>query len=191
MPNPEVTMQYSFADYLTWLEDERWELVDGVPYLQATPTPLHQDILGGIFAQFFSFLQGKECKVYVAPFCVRLADTADIPDEAVNQVVEPDISVVCDQTKIDPKGCKGAPDLIVEIISPSSVKRDRFIKFNLYEKAGVKEYWLVEPEAKLVSVFVLQDNQRYGRPEVFAEDGLIAVNIFPTLTVDLSLVFPV
>ena len=190
MPNPEIKKQYSFADYLTWPEDERWEIINGEAYMQAAPTPLHQEVLGGIFVQLHNFFGGKDCKVFPAPFCVRLTDIIEVPDEAVNIIIEPDITVVCDQSKIDAKGCQGVPDLIVEIISPSSVKRDRFEKFNLYETAGVKEYWLVEPEARLVSAFTLLENKKYGRPEIFAEDGTITVNTFPGLTIDLSLIFP-
>lgn len=189
MPLPQEDGKYSYADYLTWPEDERWQIIDGIAYLQATPTPLHQEILGGLFAQFHHYLVGKSCKVYPAPFSVRLMTEDETRNEDINKVVEPDITIVCDKSKIDGKGCKGAPDLIVEIISPSSIKMDRFIKFNKYEKAGVREYWIVEPEGKLVSVFVLQDDQRYGRPEIYTEDGKINVSIFPELMVDLELIF--
>jgi len=111
-------------------------------------------------------------------------------DEDIKNVFEPDITVVCDQSKIDKQGCKGIPDLIIEIISPSSIKHDRVTKFNQYEKAGVLEYWIVEPEGKLVSVFLLQSNGRYGRPEIYTEEETINVSIFPDLTVDLNAVFP-
>lgn len=109
--------------------------------------------------------------------------------EDIKKVVEPDITIVCDKSKLDDKGYNGAPDMIVEIMSPSSIKMDRFIKFNSYEKAGVREYWIVEPEGKLVSVFALQDDQRYGRPEIYTEDDKIKVSIFPDLIVDLKPVF--
>ncbi|MBN2222037.1 MAG: Uma2 family endonuclease [Vallitaleaceae bacterium] len=125
---------YSYADYLLWDDSERWELFDGVPYLQTAPSRLHQD-------------------------------------------------------KLDDLGCKGAPDLIIEILSPSSGKQDKLIKFNRYESSGVKEYWIVEPEQKLVSVFVLQENQRYGRPEIYAEEEQIEVTIFKDLFIDLKPVF--
>lgn len=104
-------------------------------------------------------------------------------------VVEPDITIVCDNSKLDDKGCKGSPDLIVEILSPSSVKIDRVDKLNKYEKAGIKEYWIVEPEQKLVSVFLLQSNDRYGRPEMYTNDDKIQVSIFPELEIDLKFVF--
>ncbi len=190
MPLPQEEGNYSYADYLTWPEDERWEIIDGIAYMQAAPSPIHQEISGGLFAQFHHYLSGNPCKVYHAPFCVRLIKDDEKKNEDINKVVEPDITIVCDKAKIDGKGCNGAPDLIVEIISPSSVKMDRFIKFNKYEKAGVKEYWIVEPEGKLVSVFVLLGDQRYGRPEIYTEDDKIKVSIFPDLIVDLKPVFP-
>lgn len=110
-------------------------------------------------------------------------------NEDIKKVVEPDITIVCDQSKIDDKGYNGAPDMIVEIISPASIKMDKFIKFNKYEKAGVKEYWIVEPEGKLVTVFTLQGDQRYGRPDIYSEDDEIEVSIFPDLVVNLKPVF--
>ena len=189
MPLPQENKKYTYADYLTWPENERWEIIDGVPYMQAAPTPIHQEILMEISKQFAVYLTGKPCKVYPAPFCVRISKGDEKKNEDIKKVFEPDITIVCDKSKIDKEGCKGAPDLIVEILSPSSIKMDRVEKFNRYEKAGVKEYWIVEPEGKLVSVFVLQDNQRYGRQDIYTEDDKINVFIFPDLVVNLKPVF--
>jgi Uma2 family endonuclease len=189
MPLPQDEGNYSYNDYLTWPEAERWEIIDGTAYMNAAPSPIHQEISGGLFAQFHNYLAGKPCKVYAAPFCVKLMNDDEKNPEDIKKVVEPDITIVCDKSKIDGKGCNGAPDMILEILSPSSIKMDRFIKFNKYEQAGVREYWLVEPEGKLVSVFVLQDDQRYGRPEIYTEDDEIKVSIFPDLSVDLKPVF--
>jgi len=189
MPLPKEKNNYSFADYLTWSEDERWEIIDGIAYLQSAPSPIHQEISGGLFAQFYNYLSDKPCKVYHAPFCVKLMTDDVKTNEDIKKVVEPDITIVCDQSKIDDKGYNGAPDMIVEIISPASIKMDKFIKFNKYEKAGVKEYWIVEPEGKLVSVFTLQGDQRYGRPDIYTEDDKIKVAIFPDLVVNLKPIF--
>ncbi|ODA42097.1 Uma2 family endonuclease [Desulfosporosinus sp. BG] len=189
MPLPKGKSNYSYADYLTWPEDERWEIIDGIAYMQSAPSPVHQEISGGLFAQFHNYLSDKPCKVYHAPFCVKLMTDDEKTNEDIKKVVEPDITVVCDQSKIDDKGYNGAPDMIVEIISPSSIKMDKFIKFNKYEKAGVKEYWIVEPEGKLVIVFTLQGDQRYGRPDIYSEDDEIKVSIFPDLVVNLKPVF--
>ncbi|MHB1407890.1 MAG: Uma2 family endonuclease [Desulfitobacteriaceae bacterium] len=189
MPIPESNVKYTYADYLTWPEDERWEIIDGVAYMQAAPTPTHQEILMELSRQIANYLTGKPCKVYPAPFCVRLTKDDEKKNEGITKVVEPDITVVCDKSKIDEKGCNGAPDMIIEIISPSSTKRDRFIKFNAYEKAGIKEYWIVEPDVKIVSVFILQHNGSYGRQNVYSEEDQIQVNLFPDLTIDLKSIF--
>lgn len=181
--------KYTFADYLTYPEDERWEIIDGVPYLQASPTPLHQEVLTELVRQMANYLKDKSCKVYPAPFCVRLPLGTEKNENEVKNIVEPDISIICDKSKIDDKGCNGAPDMIIEVISPSSIKMDRVVKFNKYEKAGIKEYWIVEPEQKLVSVVVLQINQKYGRTEIYTEDNKIAVSILPDLVIDLREVF--
>lgn len=137
--------------------------------------------------QFGIYLKGKPCKVYHAPFCVRLDDEKN--DKDIKNVVEPDITIVCNDSKLDERGCKGSPDLIVEILSPSSGKIDRVDKFNKYEKAGVEEYWVVEPGQNLVSVFILQSNGRYGRTEMYTEQDKIKVSIFPDLEIDLKSVF--
>jgi len=189
MPLPREEGNYSYVDYLTWPEDERWEIIDGIAYMQSAPSPIHQEILVGLLAQFHHYLPGKPCKVYPGPFCVRLMKGDEIKKEDIKKVVEPDITIVCDKSKIDETGCNGAPDMIIEIISPSSIKMDRFVKFNSYEQAGVREYWIVEPVGKLVNVFVLQDDQRYGRPETYTDDDQIKVSIFPDLLVNLKLVF--
>ena len=188
MPLPQEGKKYSYADYLTWPEDERWEIIDGTPYMQAAPTPVHQEIQMELSRQIANYLRDKSCKIYPAPFCVRLPHDEKNENE-VNNIVEPDISIVCDKSKIDSKGCNGAPDLVIEIISPSSTKTDKIIKFNKYEKAGVIEYWIVEPEPKIVSVFILQNNQRYSRPELYTEEEKVTVSLFPDLIIDLGVVF--
>lgn len=187
MPLPKLDQKYSYADYLTWDEEERWEILDGVPCMQAAPSRIHQEISGELYLQFGSYLKGKPCKVYHAPFCVRL--DVEKNDYDIKNVVEPDITIVCDNSKLDERGCKGSPDMIVEILSPSTAKKDRVDKFNKYEKAGVKEYWVVEPDQKLVSVFLLQPNGRYGRTEMYTEDNKIKVSIFQDLEIDLKPVF--
>ncbi|MHB1654711.1 MAG: Uma2 family endonuclease, partial [Desulfitobacteriaceae bacterium] len=111
MPIPESNEKYTYADYLTWPEDERWEIMDGVAYMQAAPTPTHQEILMELSRQIANYLTGKPCKVYPAPFCVRLTKGDEKNNEDIKKVVEPDITVVCDKSKIDEKGCNGAPDM--------------------------------------------------------------------------------
>jgi len=147
--------RYTYTDYRTWDDDERWELIDGVPYaMPPAPLRIHQEILGGLFSQLHNFLRGKHCKVFVSPFDVRLnADTED------DIVVQPDIVVVCDDSKLDDKSCVGAPDMAIEIISPSTSAYDRVLKFNKYLQAGVREYWIVDPASKTVSANVLKDGK--------------------------------
>ncbi len=178
--------KYTYAHYLNWPENERWEIIDGVPYMQAAPSRIHQEISIELATQLHTHLRGKTCRAFTAPFCVRLDAGKD--DDVIN-VVEPDISIVCDSSKLDEKGCKGTPDMIVEILSPSTNRTDRFVKFNKYEKAGLKEYWIIDPEAKLVSVFTLQADQRYGRPAMYTEEDVIKVFILPDLEIDLKPIF--
>lgn len=189
MPFPESDREYSYADYLTWPEGERCEIIDGIAYMQAAPSPIHQEVLVSLVAQIYSYLLDKPCKVYPAPFSVKLTSGKEKKDEDIKKVVEPDITIVCDLSKIDQKGCNGAPDMIIEIVSPSSARIDKLIKFNQYEKAGVKEYWVVEPDIKLVSVFTLQENDQYGRPEIYTEEDQIKVSLFSDLTIDLKPIF--
>ena len=187
MPLPKPGQKYSYADYLTWNEGERWELFDGMAYMQAAPSRIHQQISMELATQFHTYFKGKTCRVFAAPFCVRLDNEAS--DNDIKNVVEPDITIVCDISKLDERGCKGSPDLIIEILSPTSGKTDKLIKFDKYEKAAVTEYWIVEPDSKLISVFVLQPNNRYGRPEIYSEEDKIRVSIFTDLQIDLEPVF--
>jgi Uma2 family endonuclease len=150
LPSKNQNELYTYRDYLTWPEEERWELIDGLPFLQATPSRIHQKVSGELFAQIHNYLKGKPCEVYHAPFCVRLPKDGEQNEDEVKTVVEPDIAVICDRSKLDSKGCKGSPDLIIEIVSQTSAKRDKLEKFNKYESAGVKEYWIVEPDEKLM-----------------------------------------
>lgn len=179
--------KYSYVDYLDWDEGTRLEILDGTAYMQAAPSRIHQEVLMEISKQFAVYLTGKSCKVYPAPFCVRLDIEKNNKD--IKNVVEPDISIVCDKSKLDEKGCMGAPDMIVEILSPSTGKIDRLIKFNLYEKAGVREYWIVEPDQRIISVFTLQSNKRYGRPQIYSEEDKIKISIFSDFEIDLKTVF--
>jgi Uma2 family endonuclease len=139
-------------------------------------------------AQFHSYLRGKPCKAYHAPFDVRLPE-GDETDEETFSVVQPDLVVVCDPDKLDDRGCRGAPDLVVEILSPSTSGKDLKQKFNLYEQRGVREYWIADPSGGTVMVFRLGVDGRYGRPEVYSSEDTAPVGIFDDLAIDLRLVF--
>ena len=144
--------RYMFSDCLSWPEDERVELIGGKVTKKELPSRIHQEVLGELARQLANFLEGKKCKVYSAPFVVRLFEKAGDPPEDVDTMVEPDISVICNQKKLDKYGCRGAPDLIMEVLSPSTQRYDRLIKLGLYQKAGVREYWIVDPDLKTVQV---------------------------------------
>lgn len=188
MPIPESKDKYTYADYLTWPEDERWEIIDGVPYMQAAPTWQHQSISSELHRQFANYLINTPCRVFAAPFDLRLPERNE-KDKETTFVVQPDIIIICDKEGLKETGYYGTPSMLLEITSPSTSKLDRLTKYNKYEKAGVKEYWIVEPEVKIVSVFVLQENGRYGRQDVYSEEDQVAVSIFPDLTIDLKPVF--
>jgi Uma2 family endonuclease len=150
MPLPkDQNEKYTYKDYLTWPDEERYELIDGIPYRQASPTWQHQVISREFLIQFGNYLQGKPCQVFVAPFDLRLPD-ADEQDEDVANVLQPDLLIVCDKSRLKGTGYYGVPALIIEIVSPSSGKVDKLSKFNKYEKAGVQEYWIIEPEEKRI-----------------------------------------
>lgn len=171
MALPAKQKPYTFADISTWKEGENIEIINGEAFMMATPSSQHQEISMEIARQLANFLEGKPCRVYPAPFGVRLFEQDNDRPEDVDTVVIPDISVVCDRSKIDRYGCKGAPDLIIEILSPSTRRHDRLIKLNLYQRAGVREYWIVDPENRAVQVFLLEDgalkiHEDYGREDV-------------------------
>lgn len=188
MSLPQENKKYTYTDYLTWTDNNRWEIIDGVPYMQAAPSWQHQAISRELVLQFGEYLKNKSCQVFASPFDLRLAESNERDEDAM-QVYQPDILVICDKKGLKGTGYYGSPDLIIEVTSPSTGKIDKLLKFNKYEKAGVKEYWIVEPDTKLVSVFILQDNSRYGRPEIYSETDTIKVSIFDDLKVDLVPVF--
>ncbi|GAB6153123.1 Uma2 family endonuclease [Desulfosporosinus burensis] len=190
MPLSNQVRKYTYADYLTYPDDERWEIIDGVPYMQSAPTWQHQSISRELMLQFGEYLRNSQCQVFAAPFDLRLSD-AEVADEDVTNVYQPDLVVICDKSKLKGTGYFGIPNLVIEILSPSTARTDRLLKFNMYEKFGVKEYWIVEPDMKLVSVFILQDNNRYGRPELYTETSNVEVSTFPDLVIDLSIVFDI
>lgn len=191
MNNPQTTEndKYTYKEYLIWNGPERYELVKGNAYLLSAPTPTHQDISGQIHRQLLNFLEGKTCKAYAAPFDVRLFEQEEDNPDDVNTVVQPDISIICDQNKIDEHGCKGAPEMIIEILSPSTVRHDRLIKMNLYQQAGVKELWLISPEERTAQVFLLNDG--ILRPhEVYTDKDIAKVTTLQGCFIEMSKVFP-
>ena len=187
MPLPQEN-RYTLADALAWDEQDRIELIYGDPVMMAPPTRAHQKAVMELSAQLHAYLKGKKCEVYAAPFAVRLfEENGDLP-ERVDTLVEPDISVICDPSKLDDIGCKGAPDLIMEILSPSTNRHDRLTKFNLYQRAGVREYWIVDPVSKSVQIFVLE-NGHYAAKDFGSAEEKVRVNVLEDCEINLSQVF--
>ncbi len=181
---------WSYADYLTWDDGQRWELIDGIAYaMSPAPGVNHQRIAGKLYKPFSIHLEGKPSEPFFSPFDVRFSEKPNASDNYIDTVVQPDILVVCDKTRLDERGCNGAPELIIEITSPSTAKMDLTIKFDLYQKHGVKEYWIVHPSEKTVMVFKLQETGLYGVPDRYADDGKVAVPLLGDLIVDLKEVF--
>jgi len=179
---PDYEKKYTYADYLTWDDEKRWELIDGVPYLMSAPSWRHQEILGNLFLKFGNFLDGKSCKVFVAPFDVRLnMDTTD------DTVVQPDLVVICDKSIMMKTGCQAAPDMAIEILSPSTSIKDRALKLELYQRTEVREYWIVDPDEKLVHTHIL-DNGRYYI-SCYTENDKAPVHILDGFAINLTDVF--
>ena len=188
MPLPSEE-RYTFADALTWDESERVELIEGIPVMMSPPTRIHQKISIELARQLSNYLEGKKCEVYAAPFAVRLFEKANDRPEQVDTMVEPDLSIICDPDKLDKYGCKGAPDLIIEILSPSTQRHDRMVKYNLYQRAGVREYWMVDPALQTVQVGILEGNV-YKIHGVYTAQDIVKVNVLDGCFIELSKVFP-
>lgn len=179
---------FTYGDYVKWPEEERWELIDGIAYnMTPAPSDLHQFLSAELMLQIGLFLRGKQCRVVSAPFDVRLPNAKEADDE-VCTVVQPDILVVCDRSKIDKHGCRGAPDFIIEIISPSTGRKDQTVKTVLYEKHGVREYWILHPLDGLLTIRTLGEDGRYPAPRVVELKGTIAVETLPGLEINLDAV---
>ena len=190
MAFPAKEMKYTFADCLKWEEDERVELIDGAAVMMDPPSRKHQEISGALFAQLYNFLEGKKCRVYAAPFAVRLFEKDGDTPEEVDTMVEPDLSVVCDGSKLDERGCKGAPDLVIEILSPSTRRHDRLVKLGLYQRAGVREYWIVDPENKAVQVFLRDADGFLRLHEDYGQEELAKVHALEGCYIELNRLFP-
>jgi Uma2 family endonuclease len=182
-PATDRQQHYTYEDYYSWDDGKRWELIEGVPYAMApAASDTHQRISSNLHGQLFSFLKGGPCKVFHAAYDVRLnADTGD------DTVVQPDLVVICDQSKRDERGCKGAPDMVVEILSPSTASYDRVTKFNQYQKAGVREYWIVDPDSRTVAAHILE-NGRYII-SAYGDEGVAPVHVLEGCEIDLADVF--
>jgi len=191
-PSPRLKEHegFTYVDYLTWPDDERWEIIEGVAYaMSPSPGVKHQSISMELSRQFSTYLKGKACQIFAAPFDVRLSDQPGVSDNYVATVVQPDLVVVCDRSKLDERGCNSEPDLVIEILSRATAARDLKVKFDLYERNGVKEYWIIQPVDQTLMIFKLQDNGKYGAPERYASSDTVPVQLLGDLAIDLGEVF--
>ena len=190
--NLDLNKRYTYADYLTWMDDVRRELFDGfIKLMTPAPSIRHQEISFNLTRLFGNYLVHKKCKGYAAPCDVRfLKNKNQKSDKQVFTVLQPDIFILCDLSKIDNNSCLGAPDFIIEIISQKNSQRDTRDKFNIYQEHGVREYWIVSPNDETVNVFVLDEKGKFQFVGIYAGDDKIPVNIFNgDLKVDLMEVF--
>jgi Uma2 family endonuclease len=174
--------RHTYADYCCWPDDVRYELIDGVAYAMGpAPTRRHQEVAGELYRIIAEAFDESPCRPYIAPFDVRLP-YANEADDDVDTVVQPDISVICDKSKLDERGCRGAPEWIIEVLSPSTASHDQILKRALYERAGVREFWLVHPVDRIVTIYVLEQGA-YGKPLMYELVGELAAVTLPHVLV--------
>jgi len=188
----DLNKRYTYADYLTWWDDKARELIHGfIKLMSPAPRVKHARVSKNIYRYLDSIVirnKGK-CEVFTAPFDVRLPKNGEKIDSKIDTVVQPDICVICDLSKLDERGCCGAPDMIVEILSPSTLKKDVTEKFTLYEESGVKEYWIVHPEAQTINVYLLQGDGKYDAGTLYEFEGKVPVHVFDDYLIDLDDIF--
>jgi Uma2 family endonuclease len=182
---------FTYKDYLSWPEDERWELIDGVPWnMSPAPGTTHQRMVREFAVALHTALTGSPCELFLAPFDVRLPDAVadQAEDDNILTVVQPDLTIVCDADKIDDKGCLGPPDVVIEVLSPSTAYRDETDKLRLYEAQGVKEYWLANPDGGYIMVYRLHGKE-YGKPEYLKKNDILISQAIHGITLDLTQIF--
>lgn len=186
MGNPALAPKerYTYGQYLTWPDSERWELIDGQAW-DMSPAPLrgHQVLLGRLHLAIGNFLKGKPCQVFLAPFDVLLPEGSE-PDNEVDTVVQPDIVVFCDPSKLTRRGARGGPDWVIEILSPRTAKKDFTVKSACYERAGVREYWIVDPASQSIHIWCLEAEGRFGEEILHEEGDAAQCRVLSGLTID-------
>ena len=184
-PSISYTGKYSYADYLTWQLDEMVEIIEGKLFrMAAAPSRIHQKVAGKLHYHLYGFLAGKPCEAYTAPFDVRLPKTST-RNEDIYTVVQPDICVICDKDKLDDAGCIGAPDLIVEILSPGNNQKELHHKYEVYQESGVKEYWIIQPIEQTLLIYTLQ-NGRYVSSRLMTSGDVVTSSVLPGFSLDLE-----
>ena len=181
--------RYTYADLLSWEEEVRYELYDGYPITLDSPSRSHQRFSLELGRQFGNHLIGKTCRVYNAPFDVRIFEEEGDSSRNVSTVLQPDLLVVCDPKKLDERGVRGAPDLVIEILSKTTRRLDLLSKYNIYQRAGVREYWIVDPDTQTVTVHTLEDGKYRSPAVVYRSDASVPVGVLEGFQVDLKTVF--
>jgi len=190
LPARKFEKHYTYRDYRQWPDDERWELIGGVAYAMSGPSRNHQATSMELGRQIANFLQGNDCQVYMAPLDVFFAPIHQMDEDDVDTVVQPDLVVVCESDKLRPNGIWGAPDLVVEILSPSTSRKDQNEKYNLYERSGVKEYWVVDPAGHWIQQYVLGADGRFGIEVTFEKQGTLECQVLPGFWLDVAGLWP-
>ncbi len=185
----DLSKTYTYADYLQWKFKERIELIKGRIFkMSPAPSSYHQEIVVEITRVFANYLKGKPCKVYSAPFDVRLTKKLLLNEDVIT-VVQPDICVICDRSKIDKRGCIGAPDIVVEILSPGNNKTELQNKYEVYEENGVQEYWIVSPQDKTFLKYTLNNEGKYVASRLLTSGSEVSTPILPDFVLNLEEVF--
>ncbi len=188
-PDMQYAGKYSYADYLLWTIEERFELIKGKIFkMSPAPNTVHQRISMKFTATLFNYFNDKSCELFAAPFDVRFPLNSK-RNEDIFTVLQPDLCVVCDPSKIDKAGCLGAPDLVVEILSPSNNARELKSKYEVYEESGVKEYWVVSPQNKTFLSYRLNDAGKYLPTRLMVAGDTYFTDLFPGLALDFELIF--
>jgi Uma2 family endonuclease len=181
--------RFTYGDYRRWPDEERWELIEGEAFnMSPAPSRSHQDWVLELGRQIANHLLGKPCRPFIAPFDVRLPEKNESDDD-IKTVVQPDISVICDRSKLDESGCRGAPDFIIEVLSPGTSRKDQIQKKRLYERHGVREYWLVHPIERILTRYLLEEG-RYGAALIEETVGATEIRVLPGLAIDWAFTEP-
>jgi Uma2 family endonuclease len=186
---PDHTLTYTYADYMQWQFKERLELFRGKIFKMGAPNMNHQIVGGHLFNEFYNYLKGKTCRVFIAPFDVRLPVKNRKKDNEITTVVQPDVCIFCDPAKLDDRGACGAPDLTIETLSPGNRKDELREKYEVYEEAGVKEYWIADPVKKALLVFTLQPDGKFSIPAIYTAGDRLESQCVPGFIINVTEIF--
>lgn len=190
LPARRIVGNYTYADYKIWNHGERWEIISGEAWdMSPAPSRNHQWLVMEMGRQFANYLQDKSCQIYPAPFDVFFADENNQAMDKINNIVQPDLTLVCDKKKLNDRGCMGSPDLVIEILSPYTSKKDLDEKFHLYERSGVEEYWVVDPGSCSLQAYSLDESGKYINDIVFVHEGIIRTKFLKDFSINLADLF--